>query len=647
MPDALPSTTCLAAGATAASPSALITFAVYTLIVLSLAVISHRLIQRRKAFLGEYYLGSRNLGPWTFAFTFAATVASVGSFGGFPAKIYTHGWILALWIASYMVFPLTTMGLLGKRLNQVARKTGAITLPDLLRGRFNSPLIGVVVSALMLFFLSSYLIPQFKLASLMLKALLADVAFYQQAVAVVGQVTGPDSWFGDDPGYLLCLVVFALAVVFYTSFGGFRAVVWTDVLQGCVMLVGVVVLLVLTTRLAGGLDSATKELAAQSPPQIGEVELEWVGDPDEVKPLRAGRLIQHTTNDGQTKRLIRINVDAAFVKSDGRLTAKVKAVLINNEAYIAKTYPSVETLPDVRVTSTDFKPFASGAGEVGAYTSGPGPDPRPTQVDGFLPVGVAVSFFFMWAISGAGQPGNMVRLMAFNSTRTLRRGIVIVTLMLGVIYLSLVIIFCCARNLIPGWEANPDNAMPALCVFVADAVNQPWLAGLLVAAPFAAAMSTVDSFILMISSSVVRDLWQRNSKRPVSDKAVKRASYLVTAGIGVVVLLVAMNPPQFLQDVIVYAATGLAVCFLVPVALALYWPRANTFGTLAAIAGGFFAHLSLYVTNWVMFDAFSPYNLLGVSPIIWGLAASLIVGIAATLASPPPPREQVRRFFCA
>ena len=182
---------------------------------------------------------------------------------------------------------------------------------------------------------------------------------------------------------------------------------------------------------------------------------------------------------------------------------------------------------------------------------------------------------------------------------------------------------------------------------VARLAEQPWLAGLLVAAPFAAAMSTVDSFMLMISSSLVRDLWQGNVQPNMSDKAVKRMSYVVTAVIGVVIMIGAINPPKFLQDIIVYCGSGLAVCFLMPVAMALYWPRVNTAGIVAAIGAGFATHLSLYVTNWITVGRFSPYSLLGIDPIIWGLAMSLIVGIVATLAFPPPPRHLVKKFFHA
>ena len=110
------------------SNSALLTFAIYTFAVLWLAWLSSRL-RKGKKFVSEYFLGSRSLGVWAFALTFAATSASGGSFTGFPSKIYSHGWILGLWIGSYIVVPICAMGLLGKRLNHIARKTGAITVP--------------------------------------------------------------------------------------------------------------------------------------------------------------------------------------------------------------------------------------------------------------------------------------------------------------------------------------------------------------------------------------------------------------------------------------------------------------------------------------------------------------------------------------
>ena len=78
---------------------------------------------------------------------------------------------------------------------------------------------------------------------------------------------------GVEPGYLLCLVAFAGAVILYTTYGGFRAVVWTDVLQGVVMVGGVAVMLPLAIWLCGGLQSATDELSRMTPPRRHRAEL--------------------------------------------------------------------------------------------------------------------------------------------------------------------------------------------------------------------------------------------------------------------------------------------------------------------------------------------------------------------------------------
>ena len=119
----------------------LIAFVCYTAIVLGLAVLSNYAFKKR-AFVSEYFLGSRGLGVIALALTFGATSASAGSFAGFPSLIYAHGWSLALWIASYMIFPLCGMGLLGKRLSIVSRRTGAITLPDIPPRAFRKSLAG-------------------------------------------------------------------------------------------------------------------------------------------------------------------------------------------------------------------------------------------------------------------------------------------------------------------------------------------------------------------------------------------------------------------------------------------------------------------------------------------------------------------------
>ena len=288
--------------------------------------------------------------------------------------------------------------------------------------------------------------------------------------------------------------------------------------------------------------------------------------------------------------------------------------------------------------------YGAEAGRKGVYVTGPGPSPDSDA--GFLPLSLVISFFFMWAISGSGQPASMVRLMAFNNTVTLRRSIFTVAIYYSLIYFPLVIIFCCARVLMPGMDAESDRIMPAMAVFLTENVGAGWLAGLLIAAPFAAVMSTVDSFLLMISSGLVRDIYQRNMNPGASERRLKRLSYLFTLLVGSAALLGAVNPPQFLQDIIVYTGSGLAACFLAPVVYAIYWPRSNVEGCMAGMLGGFISHLSMYVGGiFANGSFFRPYRLMDFDPIIVGLLVSFLAGYLVTLRTPPPPDDLVRKYF--
>ena len=738
--------------------SVLFTFLIYILGVFVIAWLSNKLLQNRN-FLSEYFLGSRGLGVWAFALTLAATSSSGGSFMGFPAKIYSHGWVLALWIGSYMVVPICIMGLLGKRINQVARISGAITVPDILRDRFNNVSFGLVSVALIIFFMTFNLVAQFKAGSEILRTLLGPIDAFNSAVAALPEWFGNFSGLGAD--YMLCLVVFGVAVIVYTTYGGFHAVVWTDVMQGIVMLVGVIIMLPLAINQATdaidssdssktGMAAVTEEMAKMVPPRYVTIGLSlpesptedvqippgtWVSSQGKVLHGKSGRVFRtkqrNVFSAGAPVSLVEAieiispsdkrrsfeamesqnkndtggvasNLEVRLVLNNAKvripsdyvgdlskvelktgillpwedqgtqrianlyaITSEVESLKAGDEldAYVfdfirtedsflkmeQNVYRSSLTefpqLKGIEISSLDDGYYAYGAAdeEIGSFVTAPGPHRDSTS--GFLPLSLAISFFFMWAISGTGQPSNMVRLMAFKDTMTLRRSIFTVAMYYTMIYFPLVIIFCCARILLPGMEAEADRIMPQMAVTLTTNVGMGWLAGLLIAAPFAAVMSTVDSFLLMISSALVRDIYQRNMNPDATEKQIKKLSYIFTLVVGLGALIGAMNPPEFLQDIIVYTGSGLAAAFLAPVVYALYWPRSNHQGCIAAMIGGFGAHLSLYIIGFINGEGFTPYRPLELDPIIIGLFGSFIIGFIVTLKTAPPSDKVVKKYF--
>jgi len=619
--------------ASAASDAAIVSFTIYLGIVFLLAWFANR-AQQGKSFVGEYFLGSRNIGLWGFALTYAATAASGGSFMGFPALIYAHGWVLAWWIAGYCVAPLVSLGLLAKRINQVSRLAGAITVPELMRKRFNSPTVGIVATVLVILFMFVFLMAQFQAGANIMAVLLADVQPYQQVVQGIESTIDGWWWIGESDGdYVLCLVFFAVAVVIYTSYGGYLAVVWTDVMQGIVMLIGVIIMLCLALYQVGGLSNATQTLAKMTPPEFGKAVVQPRDGIATNEQLPKGTWLR--TDSGGIARLKEsaasdaASVETLFLTQDAGAEARVADEI--NESFVA-----VEVEGSRAIT-------AYGHDRPGVYVSAPGPHQK--NSGGFLSIGLALSFFVIWNFSGAGQPSYMVRQMSFRDTRILRRSIMMVSVFFGMIYFPLVVIFTSARVLLPGMEIHPDRIMPEMAAHLTTTAGVPWLAGLLFAAPFAAVMSSVDSFLLLVSSGVVRDIYQQSINPKASDQTLKRLSYTTTVVVGVLAVLAMLNPPQFLQTLIVFASTGLGAVFLAPVAFGLFWKRMTAAGAIAGMFTGAFAILVLYAIGYFVANEFGPYNLLGLDPFIWGLLWSTVAVVGVSLVSEEPDGQLIERYF--
>jgi Na+/pantothenate symporter len=551
----------------AASPKVLVAFAAYLVGVFLLGALAHRLLARG-SFLKEYFLGDRKLNAWVLSLTYVATSVSAGSFVGFPSFIYVHGWVMALWIGGYMITGMVSKGALAKRLNQVSRLSGAITVPDVLRDRFRSPALGLLASVFLLVFLVFNLVAQFKAGGLIMRkaseGVKQNVVYQAARDNCAGALTAVGAWDADAadqvqeklydrdyPDYVLGILIFALTVVAYTTYGGFWAVTWTDVLQGLVIVAGALLLMGFALAKVGGLGEATRKLQTIDP-----------------KLLTA-----------------------------------------------------------------------------------PGPDD-------YVPLGLAVSFFFLWTIGSMGQPVGMVRLMACPDTPTLRRSLFMIGLFYALIYLPLVITFVCARALYPNefmGEGQSDNVMPAMALALTK--DWPLLGGLILAAPYAAAMSAVAGFLLLMSSSLVRDIYQRNINPTVSPRLIRRVSYATTAVVGIFVTLVALRPPDFLQFLIIFTGAGMACTFLAPVAMALYWRRATRAGALAALIGGFATVLGLYGLGWLGVGKagltgpaakdIAPVYLFGLDPIIHGLVVSFGLGIIVSLLTKPLPASEVDHYFLA
>ena len=580
----------------------------------------------KKSFLSGYFLGNRGLGAWTMALT--ATVQSGGTFMGFPSLVYTYGWIVAFWIAGYMIVPLTGFAVIGKRMAQLSRRSGAITVPDLFRERFNSTKIGLIASLLILVFMSTMMIAQFKAGAIVMKLAwpgnaaamaerevpedptVADEGLTEAvasddndeiaetpalapaaAPAVAGSKPAEEPK-GEDWPYLIGLGVFALTVVGYTLIGGFLASVWTDLFQSVMMVIGVIIMLCLAIPAAGGMKEAT------------------------MKAVKA-------TGPG-------------YASGPGYQAPPKKVEPVEGEEAEAET--------------------------------------EPPSVHQFLTPGLAVSFFFIWVLAGIGSPASMVRVMATQSTEVLRKSVFLLSFYNCLIYIPLIMIFICARAIIPHLD-KPDEIVPQLALtLTSDIPGGGILTGLILAAPFGAVMATVSCYLLVIASGLIKDIYLRFINPAASPKKVRYMTYGVMIAVGLMAIALNIRPVKFLQALVVFSGASAAATFVVPALMLTYWRRATAAGTIAAMLAGTIGMFGLYSLGWIqrsvsdaaetglfasirdwlgpapgygIATSLSPFYLWGLDPIMWSLLISAIAGIVVSLMTTPPDQERVDRFFLA
>ncbi|WP_077328996.1 sodium/pantothenate symporter [Virgibacillus siamensis] len=230
------------------------------------------------------------------------------------------------------------------------------------------------------------------------------------------------------------------------------------------------------------------------------------------------------------------------------------------------------------------------------------------------------SFWILVGVGVIGLPQVSVRAMSYKNSKSMHRALIIGTIVVGFIMLNMHLIGIFARPILPGIEVA-DKVIP----FIALDVLPSWAAGIVLAAPLAAMMSTVDSLLLLVSSSVVKDVYINYIKPNASSEHVKRVSMGVTAVIGIVAFVLAIKPPDLLIFLNLFAFGGLEASFIWPLVLGLYWKFSNKYGAIASMLTGIGSYVAIHFYN----EAYG--NLLGVHTVTVPVFLSLIVFVLFSL----------------
>lgn len=207
--------------------------------------------------LSDFYLGGRNLSFIVLLLTFFATQYSGNTLMGYPGKAYRTGFHF-LFVLAAMVTVTAVLFIYAPRLRKLSEKRGYITPGDFLQDRFGSRRLTVFATMLWVFALINYLV-----TNLMVLGYLAE--------AVTGGLIG----FGA------AVAVLAVVMIAYEAMGGMRSVAWTDVTQGIILFIGVIVLFTAALIFYGGPASVSEALELNRPeiwrPPAGREWAAWLG----------------------------------------------------------------------------------------------------------------------------------------------------------------------------------------------------------------------------------------------------------------------------------------------------------------------------------------------------------------------------------
>ena len=217
----------------------------YTIIALCVYAVAMALIgcvsYGKSKTLDGFLIGGRNIGAWVTAFAYGTTYFSAVVFVGYAGQ---HGWnigIGAIWIGigNAVLGCLLSWLLFANRTRKMTKKLGARTMPDYFQKRYNSKGMKILAAVIVFVFLVPYSAAVYKGLGSLFSAVFPSV----------------ETW--------VWMLIIATLTAVYLVVGGYIATAYTDLVQGIVMIAGVVCLVVavLSHDSVGGITGLIENLS--------------------------------------------------------------------------------------------------------------------------------------------------------------------------------------------------------------------------------------------------------------------------------------------------------------------------------------------------------------------------------------------------
>ena len=185
----------------------------------------------------DFMIAGKETHPFIMAMSYGATFISTAAIVGFGGVAGEYG-MSVLWLAflNIIIGVFIAFVFLGKRTRRMGHALNSLTFPEFLGKRFNSKFIhytsGLIIFCAMPLYAAVVLI--------------GAARFLESSLLI---------------NFSIALLILSIVITFYVLFGGIRGVMYTDALQGTIMVVAMVFLLVFVYYILGGVNTANTALS--------------------------------------------------------------------------------------------------------------------------------------------------------------------------------------------------------------------------------------------------------------------------------------------------------------------------------------------------------------------------------------------------
>ena len=223
---------------------------------------------------------------------------------------------------------------------------------------------------------------------------------------------------------------------------------------------------------------------------------------------------------------------------------------------------------------------------------------NPAHIDPFsLGAGVIIGFIGI-GLGSPGQPHIVVRYMSIDDPEKLRVSTVIGTFWNVVMGWGAVFVGLLGRAVIPLASDLPDQNPEMVYLVLAGKYFGPVIYGLLIGGIFAAILSTADSQLLVVASTIVRDFYEKIFRKGLKIDESRKLwlSRIVVVLTGIAAMLLAYMATDLIFWLVLFAWGGLGASFGPAIIFSLYWPKTTKYGIVAGMISG-----TLVTIFWKLF----------------------------------------------